>query len=195
MAAASGRLILASTSIYRAQLLRQIGLDFDCVAPEVIEDELPDETPPDRALRLALAKAAAVAQRFPHATVIGSDQVAACGERLLHKPGSRSNQITQLLQSSDQLLSFHTALCVIDSVGARHNHVNHTQCRLRALSAGEVNRYVSAEAAVDCAGGFRIEALGITLFDSVRSDDPSALIGLPLIALARILRTCGWKLP
>lgn len=195
MSAATDQLLLASTSVYRAELLRQLQLAFDCVAPRVTEDEIAGESPSDRALRLAEAKAAAVAVHAPGATVIGSDQVAACADELLHKPGSQGQQRAQLIKASGQTLSFHTAVCVIDATGVAHRHLDHTVCQVRQLSDAEIDRYVAAEPAVDCAGGFRIESLGITLFDQVRSDDPSALIGLPLIAVSRILRACGWTLP
>jgi len=193
--AAKSRLLLASTSVYRAELLHKLRLTFDCIAPQITEDVCVGESPSDRALRLAQAKAAAVAVQAAGATVIGSDQVAACAGELLHKPGSQMQQRAHLLRASGQTLSFHTAVCVIDAAGAAHCHLDHTVCQLRQLTADDVDRYVAAEPALDCAGGFRIEALGITLFDQVRSDDPSALIGLPLIAVSRILRTCGWRLP
>ncbi|MCB1607073.1 MAG: septum formation protein Maf [Xanthomonadales bacterium] len=194
MSIALPRLLLGSTSRYRAALLGQLQLDFECDDPAVIETEINGEAPPMRALRLAQAKASAVWSRSPDSVVIGSDQVAALGEQILHKPGSVEAQREQLLRSQGRLLTFYTAVCVIGPSG-QSSHLDQTRCRLRALDAAAVERYVAAEPATDCAGGFKIEGLGISLFESVQSEDPSALVGLPLIALVRMLSELGWRLP
>ncbi|MFK2904506.1 septum formation protein Maf [Dyella ginsengisoli] len=189
-------IVLGSTSRYRAELLRRLLADFTQAAPGVDEAALPDEAPAGRALRLAIAKAEAVAQTHPQALVIGSDQVAELGGHVLDKPGTAERARQQLRASSGHAVHFHTALCLLDArTGARRTHVDLTRAVFRALDDGEIARYVEREQPLDCAGSFKCEALGISLFERIETDDPSALIGLPLIALARLLRAAGHAIP
>ncbi|HVC30438.1 MAG TPA: nucleoside triphosphate pyrophosphatase [Steroidobacteraceae bacterium] len=189
-------LILASTSPYRRSLLERLGLGFTAVPPGTAEDTIAGELPPDRALRLAVAKAQAVASRRPDAVVIGSDQVAAIGRRILEKPGDAARCRAQLAAASGSSARFHTGCAVIGSrAGIRLVHIDTTTVFFRSLAAAQIERYVEREQPLDCAGGFRAEGLGISLFESVESRDPTALIGLPLIWLAGALRRAGFELP
>jgi septum formation protein len=189
-------LILASTSRYRRALLERLALPFSCVAPGVDESPLAGESHPDRAVRLALAKAAAVAAQHPGATVIGSDQVGTCKGELLDKPGDAPRARSQLQWLSAAAASFHTAVAVLQSErGNILQFIDTTTVYFRALSDAEIERYIDIEQPFDCAGGFRCEGLGITLFSRMVSEDPTGLIGLPLIALARSLRQLGYPLP
>lgn len=190
------RIVLASTSRYRAELLRRLLDDFEQIAPEVDEQPLPDETPAARAARLAAAKAAAVSKDRRDALVIGSDQVAALGDSVLHKPGSIENALQQLRASSGKTVYFFTGLCVIDGRNGRlQTFTDHTRVDFRELSDEEIGRYVAREHPIDCAGSFKSEGAGIALFDRIESEDPTALIGLPLIALGRMLRQAGIAIP
>lgn len=187
-------LVLASTSRYRGELLSRLGLPFRTMAPQVDEAPLPDETPRALACRLAREKAEAVAARCPGALVVGSDQVAELDGRPLGKPGSIAAAQAQLAASSGRSVLFHTAVCLVDARGAAP--VAALDCDLtrvvfRPLAPEEIARYVAAERALDCAGGFKVEGLGISLFERVENDDPTALVGLPLIRLARMLREAG----
>lgn len=188
--------LLGSTSRYRAELLHRLLPEFEQCAPGTDETPLPNETPTDRALRLAVAKASAAATGRRNTLVIGSDQVAELDGVILDKPGTAERACTQLHASAGQSVRFHTGLCVLDTRdGRQHSYVDHTIVHFRALSATEIQRYIEREQPLDCAGSFKVEGLGISLFDRIESEDPSALIGLPLIALARLLRTCGIALP
>lgn len=190
------RIVLGSTSRYRAELLRRLLPQFGQSAPGTDESLLPDEPPAVRALRLAVAKAEAVAREHPGALVIGSDQVAELDGRILDKPGNAERACAQLAASSGREVHFHTALCLFDTRdGRRRTHVDHTHVRFRELNAAEIARYVEREQPLDCAGSFKCEGLGISLFEAIDNHDPSALIGLPLIALARLLREAGVELP
>lgn len=183
-------LILASTSRYRAELLARLRLPFEQVAPAVDEAERAGESPEARALRLATEKARAVMALRPGRWVIGSDQVASSGSSLLHKPGSLAGNIEQLAGLSGREARFITAVAVgCDDRLFSASDV--TTVRLRRLSREQIERYVAREPAQDCAGGFKIEGLGIALFEEVRCQDPTALIGLPLIALRRLLDQAG----
>jgi septum formation protein len=189
-------LVLASTSPYRRALLARLALPFDVVAPDVSEADVPDEPPPLRAQRLALAKAQAVAHQYPEALILGSDQVAALGARVLHKSGHAARSREQLAALSGQSATFHTACALIGA--AAHvslAHLDVTTVVFRALSSGEIDRYIQREQPFDCAGSFKAESLGITLFERIDSSDPTALLGLPLIWVARALRSCGYALP
>ena len=189
-------LILASTSAYRRMLLERFGLLFETVRPEVAEPHIAGENPSERALRLAVAKAEAVAARHPGAVVIGSDQVAAAGQKILDKPGDEATCRSQLASLSGTDARFYTGCAVIGPSGSvRLMHLDTTTVFFRSLTAKEIERYVEREKPFDCAGGFKVEALGITLFESVESKDPTALIGLPLIWLACALRRAGYSLP
>ncbi|HEX7341775.1 MAG TPA: nucleoside triphosphate pyrophosphatase [Rhodanobacteraceae bacterium] len=191
----SPRVILASTSRYRGELLHRLLPSFDTCAPEVDETPLPSEAPADRAMRLAALKAGAVAAGHADALVIGSDQVAALGNTLLRKPGSAATARAQLAQSSGRTVEFHTAVCVVDDEGREHTALDTTRVHFRTLDDATITRYVAAELPLDCAGSFKCEGLGIALFKRIESDDPTALIGLPLIATAWLLRGCGLLLP
>ena len=191
-------LVLASTSRYRCELLARFGIPFRTLAPEIDETRRPDETPRTLASRLALAKAAAIAQACPDALIIGSDQVAEIDGHALGKPGTAETARAQLAASSGRTLLFHTALCVMDTrvdPARVHAAIDLTHATFRTLDANEIARYVAIETPLDCAGSFKAERLGITLFERIESSDPSALIGLPLIALARLLRAAGIALP
>ena len=189
-------LILASTSPYRRSLLERLGIAFTALPPQTPEDTLAGELPPDRALRLAIAKAQAIASRRPDAVVIGSDQVAAVDSKILDKPGDAARCRAQLTAASGSSARFHTACAVIaPRAGIRMVHIDTTTVIFRTLTGQEIERYVERERPFDCAGGFRAEGLGISLFESIESSDPTALIGLPLIWLACALRRAGFRLP
>jgi septum formation protein len=187
-------IVLASTSPYRRQLLERLGLPFTVAAPEVDEAELPGETPATRAARLALTKARAVAATSPASIVIGSDQVASVriGPELaiLHKPGDRTHTHAQLADMAGRTVRFDTGVAVLLN-DVELTHVDLTAVHLRELSHIEIGRYIDREPAFDCAGGFKCEGLGVTLFESVETRDPSALVGLPLIWLCGALRQLG----
>ena len=189
-------LILASTSPYRRSLLERLGVPFTALPPQTPEDALAGELPPDRAVRLAIAKAQAIASHRANAVVIGSDQVAAVGSRILDKPGDATRCHAQLTAASGTSARFHTACAVIaPEAGIRMVHIDTTTVFFRTLTSQEIDRYVERERPFDCAGGFRAEGLGISLFESIESHDPTALIGLPLIWLASALRRAGYQLP
>jgi len=189
------RLVLASTSRYRAGLLARLRLPFDSARPEVDETPHPGEPPASLALRLATAKAAAVAALHADAVVIGSDQVASCDGRMLGKPGTRDAAIAQLQSMSGREVVFLTAVAVAGPGGDAGTALDTTTVRFRPLSDDEIARYVDAERPLDCAGSFKCEGLGIALFEAIESRDPTALVGLPLIATARLLRGAGFALP
>lgn len=190
-----GRLILASTSVYRRDLLARLGLAFDTVRPDTDEAALPDEAPSALAQRLAQAKAVAVAALHPLAWVLGSDQVAELDGQALGKPGGRDAAIAQLAAMSGRKVHFHTGVCLSRVGTPSHVVLDTTTVHFRPLLADEIARYVDAEQPYDCAGSFKSEGLGIALFDTIKSRDPTALIGLPLIATAGLLRAAGFALP
>lgn len=187
-------LILASSSRYRAELLARLHLPFTQQSPEVDETARPRESAAALARRLAASKAAAIARGHPEAWVIGSDQVASCRGRLLGKPGSRQQAIAQLRWMSGQHTEFVTAVSLRQGE-THYRALDTTRVRLRKLGRAEIERYVEAEPALDCAGSAKIEGLGISLCGEVQSLDPTALIGLPLIATAKLLRKAGFLLP
>ncbi len=186
-------LVLGSTSRYRRELLTRITRNFRVVAPEVDEQRMPHESPRALAVRLARTKAVAVATKCPGAVVIGSDQVAELDGDALGKPGSVDNAIAQLTRCSGRDVVFHSALCVVDGRAAplTFEIVDTTRVRFRALARVEIARYVDTEKPLDCAGAFKSEGLGIALFESIDSNDPTGLVGLPLIALCALLRRAG----
>jgi septum formation protein len=190
------RIVLASTSPYRRELLGRLQLPFEICAPDTDETPLPGEAPAATAERLALAKAQAVIDRHPRALIIGSDQVAYCGERRYGKPGSRENARRQLRELSGKIAVFHTGVCLLNSASGRH-HLRgvSTEVRFRELADAEIERYLDKEDALNCSGSARSEGLGISLLEWMRSDDPTALVGLPLIALCEMLRAEGCELP
>ena len=187
-------LLLASTSPYRRELLQRLRLPFDCARPAVDEQPLPGEAPQALARRLAVAKAAEVAQRHPGAWVIGSDQVADLDGQPLGKPGTVDAACAQLAAMSGRPVRFHTAISLVCD-GHALAACDLTTVRFRALDGDAIARYVAAEQPLDCAGSFKCEGLGITLFEAIDTQDPSALIGLPLIALCGLLRQAGFTLP
>lgn len=188
-------IILASGSAYRLRQLQQLQLDVQTQTADVDETLIFNESPPDRAGRLAIAKANQVKNQHKAAIVIGSDQVCALGHRIYRKPGNRENNLQQLRDFSGQTVVFYTALCVLGADDHQHFHINETKVQFRCLSETEIIRYVDKEQAYDCAGGFKMERLGLSLMASVSSDDPSALMGLPLIQLCAFLRELGVELP
>jgi septum formation protein len=189
-------LILASTSVYRRDLLARLGLPFECVAPGVDETPIPTESPHDRAVRLGLAKANEVAKHRPHSIVIGSDQVGVCKGESLEKPGNISRARAQLQWLSAAAATFYTAVAVVQGDPSHMlQFVDTTTVYFRALTEDEIERYIAADQPFDCAGGFRCEGLGIGLFTRIVSEDPTALQGLPLIAVARSLRQFGLAVP
>lgn len=192
---ATPRLILASTSRYRSELLGRLRLAFDTAAPDVDEAPLPGEAPQALAKRLAATKAAAIAAKHPDAWVIGSDQVAALGDMTLGKPGTRAAALVQLAAMSGRSVEFLTAVSLHHCDGRQFDAVDVTTVHFRGLREDEITRYLDAEQPFDCAGSFKSEGLGIALFDTIQSQDPTALIGLPLIATARLLRHAGFALP
>lgn len=193
---AQRRLVLGSTSRYRAELMSRLGLDFEQRAPGTLEAELSGEAPAERAMRLAIAKAIDAGAELADALVIGSDQVAELNGLLLEKPGSAERAHAQLSASSGRAVSFHTALCVFDTrSGQRHTHLDLTRVHFRSLQPDEITRYIEREQPLDCAGSFKCEGLGISLFERIENSDPTALIGLPLIALAQLLREARLSVP
>lgn len=189
------RLILASTSRYRRELLERLRLPFETVRPEVDETPDPGEAPVALVERLSMAKAAAVAAGNGPAWVIGSDQAAELDGAPLGKPGNRGSAQAQLASMSGRTVAFHTGVCLLVPGQAPRLAIDTTRVRMRTLAADEIARYLDAETPFDCAGSFKSEGLGITLFDAIESHDPTALVGLPLIATARLLRQAGWPLP
>jgi septum formation protein len=185
-------LILASTSRYRRELLARLQLEFRAEAPGIDESPAHGERPVELASRLAREKALAVGRRHPGDVAIGSDQVAVLGDTVLGKPGTAARCVEQLLACSGQRVSFLTAVCVAGPDGRLQEHVDTTVVVFRRLSGAEVERYVELESPLDCAGGFKCEALGITLFERIESVDPTALVGLPLIWVAGALRSAGF---
>lgn len=189
------QLILASGSPYRAELLSRLRLPFTQQSPDVDETPQRDEAAAALAQRLAQSKAQVIANLVPGAWVIGSDQVCACEGQLLGKPGTRAKAIEQLQFLSGKYSAFVTAVALLRQGGATHRDFDTTVVKFRKLSDAEIVRYVDAEPAYDCAGSAKIEGLGITLTAEVQSRDPTALIGLPLIATAKLLRKAGFILP
>ncbi|HEU4814315.1 MAG TPA: Maf family nucleotide pyrophosphatase [Xanthomonadaceae bacterium] len=193
---ASGpRLVLASTSPYRRELLARLRLSFTVARPEVDETPGPGESPALLAARLAAAKAATVAATAGDAWVLGSDQVADLAGRPLGKTGGPAAAVAQLREMSGKQVVFHTAVCLSRAGHADMTAIDRTHVRFRPLADDEIERYVEAEQPFDCAGSFKCEGLGIALFESITSEDPTALVGLPLIATAGLLRRAGFAVP
>jgi septum formation protein len=186
------QIVLASTSRYRRELLARLGLAFEVASPHVDETALPNEAPQDTARRLAEAKARAVAQRYPRAIVIGSDQVAVLEGMPLGKPGNHANALRQLKAMRGKEVTFHTALCLCHA--AREEALTQVvpfYVRFRNYSDAQIERYLQREQPYDCAGSARCEGLGIALIAEMRGTDPNALIGLPLIVLTDMLAAQG----
>lgn len=195
-AALSRALVLGSSSRYRRELLERLRLPFTVAAPETDETPLPGEAPRALALRLALAKAQAVAALHPEAVVIGSDQVADLEGEPLGKPGNHARAGAQLRRMSGQTVVFQTALAVVcTATGFCEVDIAPVEVRFRTLDDASIERYLRAEQPYDCAGSAKSEGLGISLLDAIVSDDPTALVGLPLIRTCRLLRAAGLVLP
>jgi MAF protein len=186
------QLVLASTSTYRAALLARLGLPFVSAAPQVDESPRPGEPPQVLVLRLAEAKARAVARDFPDALIIGSDQVACIDDRILGKPGDRQRAIAQLEQASGRCVVFQTGLCLLNTgTGRAQTLVEPFRVHFRPLTHARIQAYLDREQPYNCAGSFKSEGLGIALFERLEGDDPSALVGLPLIRLVSLLAAEG----
>ena len=182
-------LILVSTSPYRKQLLEKLGLPFECASPEVDELPLPGETPRSLVLRLAQAKAQALAVRFPNHLIIGSDQVCLLDGEITGKPHTEENARLQLKKASGNVVTFYTGLALYNSAnGQLQTECEPFDVHFRHLSEQEINAYIRKENPLNCAGSFKSEGLGIALFDRLEGRDPNTLIGLPLIALCKMLR-------
>jgi septum formation protein len=190
------RLVLASTSRYRQELLARLGIPFETVAPGVDESPVAGETPQMLALRLACAKAQAAQAAFPDALIIGCDQVAVVGATLLDKPGTHARAVEQLMLMSGKPVAFFTALCLLNARTLRcQSAIVPVTVHMREFGIDQIERYLRAERPYDCAGSARIEGLGIALVARLEGDDPSALIGLPLIRLCDLLKSEGVELP
>jgi 7-methyl-GTP pyrophosphatase len=191
-------LILASTSPYRRQLLERLGLPFRALAPTVNEGAIQAlfdaGSAAELAEHLAIAKAVSVSRREPDATIIGSDQVCVCEDRILNKPGTAAAATEQLAFLADKMHQLITAICVWHE-GATLRHRDVTTLTMLPLSGDQIERYVAADEPLDCAGSYKLEARGIGLFETIESSDHTAITGLPLLAAARLLRQAGWTIP
>ncbi|MEO7390867.1 MAG: Maf family nucleotide pyrophosphatase [Ramlibacter sp.] len=186
------QLVLGSTSPYRRELLARLRIPFDVADPEVDETPLPGETPVEIALRLARAKAFAVSRKFPEAVVVGSDQVADLAGEPIGKPGTHERAVAQLRRMRGQTVVFHTAVAVVCSAsGFEQLELAPVRVIFRDLTDAEIEAYLLAEKPYDCAGSARSEGLGVALLEAIHSDDPTALVGLPLIRTCRMIRAAG----
>jgi len=187
------QLVLASSSPYRKQLLERLRIPFQCMAPDIDESPVQGETPETTALRLARAKALILRTTFPEHLIIGSDQLASHAGKLVGKPGSHDRALAQLRSFSGETVEFLTALCVYNSKQALSAEaLVSTKVTFRTLDKRAIENYLIAERPYDCAGSFKVEGLGIALFEKVCSEDPSALMGLPLIRLCDLLADQGY---
>ena len=185
-------IILASSSSYRKSLLNRLQLDFNCISPEIDESRLANEPAGDYVKRLARQKAAAIADSHPDSIVIGSDQCAVLGDSILGKPGNHQNALDQLRAAQGNKVVFHTGLCVLQqSSGFCELDEELFEVEFRHLNDDQLERYLAVEQPYQCAGSFKSEGFGIVLFDRMRGDDPTALIGLPLIRLTKMLESAG----
>ncbi|MBT8047162.1 MAG: septum formation protein Maf [Gammaproteobacteria bacterium] len=190
------KLILASSSPYRKLMLERLAIPFDVRTPEVDETPASDETAHTLVARLAAEKAAVVAESLPDAVVIGSDQVAVAGRRIVGKPGSVANARRQLSDFSGRDVQFLSAICVLcRDTGFEYRQTVVTDVCFRPLNADEIDRYIQVDQPLNCAGSFKSESLGISLLSAMRSDDPTAIIGLPLIYVSEALRKAGYNIP
>lgn len=185
-------IVLASSSIYRRQLLEKLGLPFVFASPSINETPNPGETPRTLVARLATQKAQALAQQYPTSLIIGSDQVACLDDDILGKPGNQENAFQQLQACSGRRVEFLTGLCLLDSAhGTSQTIVEPFAVHFRQLSNQQIQNYLAREQPYDCAGSFKSESLGIALFKKLEGDDPNTLIGLPLIRLVELLQESG----
>jgi len=190
------KLILASSSPFRQQLLQRLNVTFECVSPDIDESAVHGEAPETQVMRLARNKAHAVAARHPDTLIVGSDQLASCAGQVFGKPGGHQRAILQLRQMAGESLYFHTGLCLLNSrTGREQLDCVVYRVSFRCYTDAEIERYLSAEQPYNCSGSFRSEGLGISLVESMQGPDPSALIGLPLIRLADMLRQEGLEIP
>lgn len=190
------QLVLASSSPYRRELLARLRVDFAVASPDIDETPLPGEGPAATSVRLATAKARALAARFPDALIIGSDQVSLLDNEQLGKPGTHERAVAQLQRMRGKTLRFHTAVTLLNSrTGQFHEDLEITDVVMRDYDDAEIERYLRAETPYDCAGSVKSEGYGITLIEAMRGDDPYALVGLPLIRLVALLRREGVCLP
>lgn len=195
---AAPSIVLASASRYRAELLERVLPQFACSATSVDESPIRGERPRDTAIRLARLKACAGATQHPDSLIIGSDQVADLSGQALGKPGTMERARAQLSRCSGKTVMFETAVCVADNrsgTNVLHEGIDTTRVVFRDLTAAEISRYLDRDTPLDCAGSFKMERLGVALFERVESEDPLAIIGLPLIVLCRLLRRCGLQIP
>ncbi len=193
---AASSIVLASSSSYRRGLLDRFLDDYETVSPNVDETDDGTEPPESFAARLAREKAEAVSSTHHDALIIGADQIAVLDGQVLGKPGEHQKAVEQLLAASGKALQFLTAVCVLDPVGrTRHEHIDRTIVRFRQFDLRLVETYLHHDQPYDCAGSFKVEGAGFVLFESVQTDDPTALIGLPMIWLAATLRKLGYLLP
>ncbi len=189
-------LVLASTSRYRRELLSRLGLPFTAVAPDADETPLPGEAPAATALRLASEKARSVASAWPHALIVGSDQVADADGVAVGKPGTAAAARAQLARLSGRTVVFHTGVALLDAAsGSCQTALVDVRSRFRPLSSATIDAYLVREQPYDCAGSVKSEGLGIALFEAIESDDPTALVGLPLISVVRMLGAAGVAVP
>ncbi|MFT6916185.1 MAG: MAF protein [Motiliproteus sp.] len=190
------QLILASTSVYRKSLLEKLQLNFSCQAPDMDETPVPGESARELVIRLARAKAEAVGRNHPGALIIGSDQVALLNDTLIGKPHDHQRATAQLRASSGQTLSFYTGLCLHNSAtGSSEVICEPFSVHFRTLSDAQIERYLIREQPYQCAGSFKAEGLGISLFEKLEGDDPNTLVGLPLIRLIALLQRQGVEVP
>jgi septum formation protein len=189
-------LILASSSPYRKSLLERLGIPFQVFSPDVDETPQSAETATRLVSRLAQSKAASLAAQFPDSVIIGSDQVAVCDEEITGKPLNTEDAVRQLQRFSGRIVRFLTAICVIcEKTAYEYQRIVITEACFRILSDDEIRRYIDLDRPLDCAGSFKSEEAGISLLSAMKSDDPTAIVGLPLIALSEALRAAGFKVP
>ncbi len=188
----SRQIILASSSPFRRELLQRLHIEFDCISPDIDESRLDDESPEHYVTRLAVAKATRIAADHPHAVVIGSDQCAVIDDQILGKPGNHQNALQQLRNARGKAVVFHTGICVkcIDAAFQQQTTVPF-EVLFRQLTDAQLEHYLRIEEPYNCAGSFKSEGYGITLFERMRGDDPTALVGLPLITLVSMLEQAG----
>lgn len=187
---ASAKLLLASSSKYRRQLLERLGLPFESNSPDIDETPLPGESPEALVVRLAEAKARALASNYPNFLIIGSDQVACVDGQILGKPGTVERAEAQLAALSGNSVHFYTGLALLNPVARRVQvDMDTTEVQFRELTTQEISAYIAREQPLDCAGSFKSEGLGVALFERIATEDPAALIGLPLVKLCEMLRT------
>ena len=186
------QLILASSSRYRRELLERLGLPFEQLSPDIDESHIPNENPTQLAKRLSIAKAKKLAQKFHQHLIIGSDQTVECLNQTYNKPGNAISAAKQLSALSGNTAFFHTGICILDSASNRElSDVVSTKVVFRELDEATISRYLKQDQPYDCAGSFKAESLGIALFEAIYSDDPTALMGLPLIRLSQFLEQSG----